>query len=283
MRSTSRSKCSRIRGSVRPPYGDSSRRLTARLNSCLARLDVAQLELPLPGGEMALRFGDQGQNRILGRRRRRSERRRRSGWRGCRRAGSDVTPASTLTAWVRESRRPACRRRSGDAGRSARQRRVFCPYIREAARQDTSLTAEPSTISLARSIVGSVLRLRANGATVNTRCCIAQLSRRRRHDGPFGDDKLSTRLQRQPYIFLTDEIERRLVGLGSGRRACGAAGRRGCRRPEQPPPATARTVRRAIPGHGARLAEARASALIPAAAGCAEPRRADGRRGRQIS
>src|SRR6516225_4205799 len=36
MRSTRRSKCSRTRGSVRAPYGDSRSTLTARLNSCLA-------------------------------------------------------------------------------------------------------------------------------------------------------------------------------------------------------------------------------------------------------
>lgn len=45
---------------------------------------------------------------------------------------------------------------------------------------------------------------------------LAQISRSRRDDGALGDDQFAPRLNRQPHVFLTDEIKRRLVCGGFG-------------------------------------------------------------------
>jgi len=40
---------------------------------------------------------------------------------------------------------------------------------------------------------------------------VAEVPSRRRHDGPLGNNQLSSGLNGEPDIFLTDEIERRRV------------------------------------------------------------------------
>ena len=55
---------------------------------------------------------------------------------------------------------------------------------------------------------------------------LAQIPRRRRHDGPLRDDDLPTCLNGRPDVLFTDEIDRRLVGFGVRRGIDGPSGRR---------------------------------------------------------
>ena len=64
MRSTSRSKCWRTRGSVRAPNGDSISMLIARSNASFARVEMPLLKLALAGLEVSVGRGDQRQNRV---------------------------------------------------------------------------------------------------------------------------------------------------------------------------------------------------------------------------
>ena len=43
---------------------------------------------------------------------------------------------------------------------------------------------------------------------------LAQVARRRRDDGAFGNHQLPARLNRHPDVFFTDELERLLAGRG---------------------------------------------------------------------
>ena len=60
---------------------------------------------------------------------------------------------------------------------------------------------------------------------MKTRCCFAEIARRRRDDRALGHDQLPARLDRQPDVLFADELERRLAG-STGRRAgrSGSAG-----------------------------------------------------------
>ncbi len=127
MRSTSRSKCSRIRGSVRPPYGDSSSTSTARSNSCFAASKWPCSSSLWPALKWRSELGDERQNRVFGGDREGLDR---PGFRDRRdhlgrRGGRHVRAPWTSAPGRRPSRREAARRQSDAAsdiqafGRSA--------------------------------------------------------------------------------------------------------------------------------------------------------------------
>ena len=64
MRSTSRSKCSRIRGSVRAPNGDSSKTSRARLNAVLALSRWPSCSSFWPASKWRVEIGNQIDNWI---------------------------------------------------------------------------------------------------------------------------------------------------------------------------------------------------------------------------
>ncbi len=112
MRSTSRSNCSRIRGSVRPPNGDSSSTLMARSNSVLRPFHVAGFEFELAGLEVTVGFREQHDDGIFNGRIGGSER---CGW------------PSSLTRWGSSQRRlPGTRATCGDERQQRKDSEARC-------------------------------------------------------------------------------------------------------------------------------------------------------------
>ena len=239
MRSTSRSKCSRMRGSVRAPYGDSSSTSTARLNSCLAASKCPCSSSFWP----ALKWRSDSAIRV----------RTGSSTAGApsKPPGRGVTlpgPDARQRPWAPHSRVQDvssamnvrdCRCDSTHSGRSAMSaachagRIVSRPHCggsvflitrgqRAYAREPARTYGRASLALLSRWVNNKSNRLsssrtftRATGATVKTRCC----SPRSRADGVTIARSETTSflpgLNRRPDVLFADEVERRLSGGGA--------------------------------------------------------------------
>ena len=208
MRSTSRSKCSRTRGSPRAPSGDSSSTSSAESNSCLARSRCPERQLLLAGLEMTIRTARcRLEDRILGTGRARAARRQRRRWRRWR----DLQPP---LARVPEAQ-PATQERETDGDECVEASGWACP-----------LKSEQRSVARGLSIGQPVV----NSVTLRSSQCLrtpsfpdkdlgrlAGVSRGGRDDGPLAHQDLPSLPSRRPHIVFADERDRR------GGRCLGAA------------------------------------------------------------